>query len=70
MAFDLQVSAANRHIADDAVDTRALERDCSGLQDPLPLGVSLVVHVSTSVPKETRDTQAAFPAKKAPLMAS
>jgi hypothetical protein len=44
LAFDLKIRTANRHIADQAVDPGAVERDCSGLYDFLALGAAIVVH--------------------------
>jgi hypothetical protein len=39
LAFDLKIRTANRHIADQAVDPGAVERDCPGPYDILALGV-------------------------------
>ena len=43
-AFDLKIGTANGHIAHQAINPGAVERDCSGLYDLLAMGVSLVVH--------------------------
>jgi hypothetical protein len=54
LAFDLKIRTANRHIADQAVDPGAVERDCPGLYDILALGVAIVAHQNPLLPKRSK----------------
>jgi hypothetical protein len=54
LAFDLKIRTANRHISDQAIDPRAVERDCSGLYDFLALGAAVFVHQNPLMPKRSK----------------
>jgi len=54
LAFDLKIRTANRHISDQAIDPRAVERDCSGLYDFLALDAAVFAHQNPLMPKRSK----------------